>query len=47
MADLYKISRDVLDGKLSGEKNDRGMLGLNNLINLYGVRVNYADSAVK
>ena len=47
VADLYKISRDVLDGKLSGEKNDRGMLGLNNLINLYGVRVNYADSAVK
>lgn len=47
IADLYKISRDVLDGKLSGEKNERAMLGLNNIITLYGVRVNYADSAVK
>lgn len=47
VADLYKISRDVLDGKLSGEKNERAMLGLDNIITLYGVRVNYADSAVK
>lgn len=47
VADLYRISRDVLDGKLSGEKNEKAMLGLNNIITLYGVRVNYADSAVK
>lgn len=47
VADMLQISRDVLDGKLSGEKNDHGMLGLNNIIVMHGVRINYADSAVK
>lgn len=47
VADMMQMSRDVLDGKLSGEKNPQGMLGLNNVLSMNGVRINYADSAVK
>ncbi len=47
VADMLQMSRDVLDGKLSGEKNPQGMLGLNNVLSMNGVRINYADSAVK
>jgi len=47
VADMMQMSRDVLDGKLAGEKNDRGMLGLNNVLTMHGVRINYADSAVR
>lgn len=47
IADMMQMSRDVLDGKLSGEKNPQGMLGLNNVLAMHGVRINYADSAVK
>lgn len=47
VADMLQMSRDVLDGKLVGEKNPNGMSGLNNIITLHGVRINYADSAVK
>ena len=47
VADMLQMSRDVLDGKLVGEKNPNGMSGLNYSITLHGVRINYADSAVK
>ena len=47
VSDMLQMSRDVLDGKLSGEKNERGMMGLNNILTMHGVRINYADSAVK
>ena len=47
VADMLQMSRDVLDGKLLGEKNPQGMMGLNNLLVMHGVRINYADSAVK
>lgn len=47
VADMMQMSRDVLDGKLAGEKNERGMMGLNNVLTMHGVRINYADSAVK
>lgn len=47
VADILQMSRDVLDGKLVGENNPNGMSGLNNIITLHGVRINYADSAVK
>lgn len=47
VADMLQMSRDVLDGKLVGENNPNGMSGLNNIITLHGVRINYADSAVK
>ena len=47
LADMLQMSRDVLDGKLAGEKNPQGMLGLNNVLSMHGVRINYADSALK
>ena len=47
VADMLQMSRDVLDGKLSGEKNPQGMMGLNNVLSMHGVRINYADSALK
>jgi len=45
--DLGTISKDVLSGKLKGEENPRGMLGLNLIINEYGVRVNYNEKSIK
>ena len=47
LADMLQMSRDVLDGKLAGEHNPQGMLGLNNVLSMHKVRINYADSAVK
>ena len=47
VADMLQMSRDVLDGKLAGEKNPQGMMGLNNVLSMHGVRINYADSALK
>ena len=45
--DEATICRDVLAGKLKGTDNPRGMLGLNLVINKYGVRINYNENAVK
>ena len=45
--DEATISRDVLSGKLKGTANPNGMLGLDQLINLYGVRINYNEKAIK
>jgi hydroxyacylglutathione hydrolase len=45
--DMANISRDVLSGKLKGTENPNGMMGLNQVINLYGVRINYNEKAIK
>jgi len=45
--DMASISRDVLSGKLKGTSNPNGMMGLDQLINLYGVRINYNEKAIK
>jgi len=45
--DEASISRDVLSGKLKGTENPNGMLGLNLLINKYGVLINYNEKAIK
>ena len=45
--DMAAISRDVLAGRLKGEPNPRGMMGLNLVITAYGVRINYSESSVK
>lgn len=45
--DMATISRDVLAGKLKGTANPKGMFGLNQVINLYGIRINFNESAVK
>lgn len=45
--DMATISRDVLSGKLKGTANPKGMLGLDQIINLYGVRINYSEGSIK
>lgn len=45
--DMATISRDVLAGKVKGEPNPRGMMGLNLIITAYGVRINYSETSVK
>jgi len=45
--DMITICKDVLSGKLKGEENPRGMLGLNLVINKYGVRINYSEKGIK
>ena len=45
--DMATISRDVLAGKVKGEPNPRGMMGLNLIITAYGVRINYGENSVK
>ena len=45
--DLASISKDVLSGKLKGTANPNGMMGLNQIINLYGVRINFNEKAIK
>jgi hydroxyacylglutathione hydrolase len=45
--DMATISKDVLAGKLKGEPNPRGMMGLNLIITAYGVRINYSEASVK
>jgi hydroxyacylglutathione hydrolase len=45
--DMATISKDALAGKIKGEENPKGMLGLNLVINKYGVRINYNEKALK
>ena len=45
--DEATISRDVLAGKIKGEENPKGMMGLNRIIFAHGVRINYSDASVK
>jgi len=45
--DINTLSKDVLSGKVKGQENPRGMLGLNFVVNDYGVRINYGEKALK
>jgi hydroxyacylglutathione hydrolase len=45
--DEAAISRDVLAGKLKGDNNPNGMMGLNRIIAAYDVRINYSEANVK
>jgi glyoxylase-like metal-dependent hydrolase (beta-lactamase superfamily II) len=45
--DMITLSKDVLSGKVKGEENPRAMLGLNFVVNDYGVRINYGAAALK
>jgi hydroxyacylglutathione hydrolase len=47
IADLAILSKDVLSGKVKGEDNPKGMMGLNLIVNDYGVRINYNERALK
>jgi hydroxyacylglutathione hydrolase len=44
--DMATISTEVLAGRLKGNSNPKGMLGLDQLINMYGVRINYNTKSV-
>jgi hypothetical protein len=45
--DEITLSKDVLSGKVKGEPNPGGMLGLDLVVSDYGVRINYTEKAVK
>jgi glyoxylase-like metal-dependent hydrolase (beta-lactamase superfamily II) len=45
--DIATISKEVLSGRLKGTANPNGMMGLNQIINLYGVRINFNEKAIK
>jgi len=45
--DIATISRDVLAGKLKGEPNPRARLGLDLVIDAYGVRINFNEASVE
>lgn len=47
IADMLQMSHDILDGKIQGEKNEGGMLGLNHVLNMHGVRINYSEAQLK
>jgi len=41
------LSKGVLSGQLKGQDNPQGMMGLNLVINQYGVRINYNAASIK
>lgn len=41
------ICKGVLSGELKGQENPQGMMGLNLVINQYGVRINYNAGSIK
>ena len=45
--DMATMSRDILSGKLKGKENPRAMLGLNLIVEKYGVRINYNANCLK
>lgn len=45
--DMIILSKDVLSGKVKGAENPRGMMGLNLVVNDYGVRINYSETSIK
>lgn len=45
--DMITLSKDVLSGKVKGEENPSGMLGLNMVVSDYGVRINYSEQGLK
>lgn len=47
VADMLQMSKEILAGKIKGEKNDRGMLGLNHILQMHGVRINYGEAQLK
>jgi glyoxylase-like metal-dependent hydrolase (beta-lactamase superfamily II) len=45
--DMITLSKDVLSGKLKGETNSNGMMGLNKIVSSFGVRINYNEKSVR
>jgi glyoxylase-like metal-dependent hydrolase (beta-lactamase superfamily II) len=47
LVDMITISRDVISGKISGEENPNGMMGLDRVVSAYGVRINYNSKSAQ
>ena len=45
--DMLQMSRDALAGKVEGRKNERGMLGLDRVLTMHGVNINYGTAQLK
>ena len=45
--DMITLSRNVMSGKVKGEPNPRGMMGLDLVVSAYGVRINYNEQKMK
>ena len=45
--DMITMSEDILFGKVQGEPNPSGMLGLDRVYTNYGVRINYKEESMK
>ena len=45
--DEQTLSKDILSGKVKGEANARGMMGMNLIVSAYGVRINYSEKALE
>ena len=45
--DMLQMSRDALAGKVEGRKNERGMLGLDRVLTMHGVNINYGAAQLK
>lgn len=45
--DMITLGKDVLSGKVKGEENPNGMLGLNLIVNDYGMRINYNEQGIR
>jgi len=45
--DIASMSEDILAGRVEGEENTGGMMGLNRILTAHGVRINYSDASVK
>lgn len=45
--DMITLSKDVLSGKVKGKENPGGMMGLNLIVNDYGVRINYNENSIR
>ena len=45
--DMITLSQDVLSGKVKGGPNPSGMMGLNLIVNDYGVKINFTEKSLK
>lgn len=45
--DELTVCNGVLSGQIKGQENPQGMMGLNLVVNQYGVRINYNATAIK
>ena len=44
---LGEMAQGLLEGKYQGEPNPKGMLGLNRVLTMHGVRINYGEAQLK